>query len=29
MSRDVNGARNNFFAAYGQARGIGWDGVQH
>lgn len=29
MSRDVNGARNNFFAAYGRVRGIGWDGVQH
>ena len=29
MSRDVNGARNNFFAAYGRARGVGWDGVQY
>ena len=27
MHRDVAGARNNFFAAYGDARGLGWDGV--
>ena len=27
LSRDVAGARNNFFAAYGQARGMGWDGI--
>jgi transposase len=27
IGRDLNGARNNFFAAYGAARGIGWDGV--
>jgi transposase len=24
--RDIGGARNNFFAAYGQAVGVGWDG---
>jgi len=29
MDRDVNGARNNFLAAYGRARGIGWDRKQH
>lgn len=29
MDRDVAGARNNFFAAYGRARGIGWDGLTH
>jgi transposase len=29
MNRDVAGARNNFFAAYGRARGIGWDGIAH
>jgi putative transposase len=29
MDRDVAGARNNFFAAYGKAVGIGWDGLQH
>jgi putative transposase len=29
MDRDVAGARNNFFAAYGRSRGIGWDGVAH
>ncbi len=29
MDRDVAGARNNFFAAYGQAVGIGWDSIQH
>lgn len=29
MDRDVAGARNNFFAAYGLARGIGWDGAAH
>ena len=27
VDRDVAGARNNFFAAYGDAVGIGWDGV--
>lgn len=27
IDRDVNGARNNFFAFYGRARGIGWDGT--
>ena len=27
ISRDLNGARNNFFAAFGAAVGIGWDGV--
>lgn len=27
IDRDINGARNNFFAAYGIARGIHWDGV--
>ena len=27
--RDTNGARNNFFAAYGIACGIHWDGVAH
>lgn len=26
VDRDVAGARNNFFAAYGDAVGIGWDG---
>ena len=26
IDRDVNGARNNFFAAYGKAVGVGWDG---
>lgn len=25
--RDIGGARNNFFAAYGQAVGFGWDGT--
>ena len=29
MERDVAGARNNFFAAFGKAIGIGWDGLQH
>lgn len=28
VDRDVAGARNNFFAAYGKAVGIGWDGHQ-
>ena len=28
ISRDLNGARNNFFAAFGSAVGVGWDGVQ-
>ena len=27
VDRQVAGARNNFFAAYGMATGIGWDGV--
>lgn len=27
VDRDIAGARNNFFAAYGAAVGIGWDGV--
>jgi putative transposase len=27
IDRDLNGARNNFFAFYGRARGIGWDGT--
>lgn len=27
ISRDLNGARNNFFAAFGDAVGMGWDGV--
>jgi hypothetical protein len=27
VSRDLNGARNNYFAALGAAKGIGWDGV--
>lgn len=26
VDRDVAGARNNFFAAYGHAVGVGWDG---
>ena len=26
VGRDIAGARNNFFAAYGKAVGIGWDG---
>ena len=26
VDRDIAGARNNFFAAYGNAVGIGWDG---
>ena len=29
IDRDINGARNNFFAAYGIACGIHWDGVAH
>ena len=29
MGRDVAGARNNFFAAFGRAKGVGWDGIQH
>lgn len=28
LDRDVNGARNNFLAAYGRAKGMGWDRVQ-
>lgn len=28
MDRDVAGARNNFFAAFGRACGVGWDGLQ-
>ena len=28
ISRDLNGARNNFFAAFGAAVGVGWDGVR-
>ena len=28
VDRDIAGARNNFFAAYGNAVGIGWDGGQ-
>ena len=28
VNRDLNGARNNFFAAYGAVRGIHWDGIQ-
>ena len=27
MSRDLNGARNNFFAAYGATRGMHWDDI--
>lgn len=27
VSRDLNGARNNYFAALGAAKGIGWDGI--
>jgi len=27
IDRDVNGARNNFLAAYGKAVGVGWDGA--
>ena len=27
VGRDLNGARNNFFAAFGAAMGMGWDGV--
>ena len=27
VDRQIAGARNNFFAAYGMAAGIGWDGV--
>ena len=27
INRDLNGARNNFFAAYGAAQDIGWDGI--
>ena len=27
VDRQLAGARNNFFAAYGAARGVGWDGV--
>ena len=26
IDHDVNGARNNFLAAYGKAVGVGWDG---
>ena len=26
VERDMAGARNNFFAAYGTAIGVGWDG---
>jgi transposase len=29
INRDVAGARNNFLAAYGAARGMGWDGITH
>jgi putative transposase len=29
VDRDLNGARNNWLAAYGRARNIGWDGVAH
>jgi transposase len=28
VNRQLAGARNNFFAAYGMAVGVGWDGVQ-
>ena len=28
VNRDVAGARNNFFAAYGRAMGVGWDRVE-
>lgn len=27
VGRDLNGARNNFFAAFGAASGMGWDGI--
>ena len=27
VDRQLAGARNNFFAAYGMARGVGWDGL--
>jgi transposase len=27
VDRQLTGARNNFFAAYGMAMGVGWDGV--
>ena len=27
VRRQLAGARNNFFAAYGMARGVGWDGT--
>ena len=27
VDRQLAGARNNFFAAYGMAMGVGWDGV--
>ena len=29
VDRDIAGARNNFFAAYGNAIGIGWDGISN
>ena len=29
LNRDVAGARNNFFAAFGRACGMGWDGIAH
>lgn len=29
IDRDLNGARNNWLAAYGRARGVGWDRRQH
>jgi transposase len=29
VDRDIAGARNNFFAAYGNAVGIGWDGASN
>jgi hypothetical protein len=29
VDRDIAGARNNFFAAYGNAVGIGWDGISN
>ena len=27
VDRQLAGARNNFFAAYGMAKGLGWDGI--
>lgn len=29
VDRDIAGARNNFFAAYGNAIGVGWDGASN